>query len=263
MHNKFSLEWNALARRARKRSVTGIYHVMVRGINKELIFRKNKDRFYYLQVLSEVKKSAPFVLHAYCLMGNHVHLLLQELDEPVGDTLRRIGSSYVYWFNRSYERVGHLFQGRFLSEAIEDDPYFLTVLRYIHQNPVKAGITRYCHEYPWSSYAIYSGTAKKDSVLVDTAFSLDILGGRETLLKFINAANEDICLDIENATPLPDSEFLVVAGKLLGGAPIASLIKMNPKERDRILAQLKAMEGVTVRQIARLTGLGRWVVSNA
>lgn len=252
-----------LARQARKRSATGIYHVMVRGINKEPIFRANSDRLHYLEVLAETKEVAPFTFHAYCLMGNHVHLLLQEREEPVGDTLKRIGSSYVYWFNRKYERVGHLFQGRFLSEVVEDDSYFLTVLRYIHQNPVKAGLTQHCQEYPWSSYAVYAGSVQKGSMLVDTAFSLAILGGREPLLRFINSGNNDRCLDIENVTPLTDSEFLVLADGLLGGAPITSLVKMHPKERDHILVQFKAIEGVTVRQIARLTGLGRWVVSNA
>lgn len=252
-----------MARQARKRSATGIYHVMARGINKEPIFRSDSDRLRYLAVLAEIKESASFILHAYCLMGNHVHLLLQEREEPVGSTLKRIGSSYVFWFNRKYERVGHLFQGRFLSEAVEDDSYFLTVLRYIHQNPIKAGITRYCHEYPWSSYAVYAGTAQKGLLLVDTAFSISVLGGREPLLQFINSNCEDICLDIDNITPLTDSEFLLHAEGLLGGAPITSLAIMQPKERDHILMQFKAIEGVTVRQIARLTGLGRWVVSNA
>lgn len=252
-----------MGRLPRKKSTTGIYHVMVRGINKEPIFREEKDRSRYLEVLAKVKESAPFLIHAYCLMDNHVHLLLQELEEPIGDTMKRIGSSYVYWFNRKYERVGHLFQGRFRSEAVEDDSYFLTVLRYIHQNPVKAKITRHCCEYPWSSYAVYAGAAQRGSVLVDTAFSLGVMGGREQLLRFINTPNSDRCLDIENVIPLSDSEFLMLAGDLLGGKPITCLIKMHPRERDQILRQFKAIEGVTIRQIARLTGLGRWVVSKA
>jgi len=252
-----------MSRQARKKSESGIYHVMVRGINKEPIFRAVEDRLRYLEILSEVKESSPFVIYAFCLMDNHVHLLLQELGEPIGDTLKRIGSSYVYWFNRKYERVGHLFQGRFRSEAVEDDPYFLTVLRYIHQNPVRAKITQHCHEYPWSSYAVYAGAVQRGFTSVDTAFGLGMMGGREPLLQFINTPNSDRCLDLENVTPFSDSEFLILAEELLDGAPITCLMEMHHREREQILRQFKAIEGVTARQIARLTGLGRWVVSNA
>ena len=252
-----------MGRQARKKSASGIYQVMVRGINKEPIFRVDEDRSRYLEVLAKVKESSPFVIHAYCLMDNHVHLLLQELRKPIGDALKRIGSSYVYWFKRKYERVGHLFQGRFRSKAVEDDAYFLTVLRYIHQNPVKAKITRHCHEYPWSSYAVYAGAVQRGSAPVDTAFGLGMMGGRKQLLQFINTPNSDRCLDLENVTTLSDSEFPILADELLDGAPIACLMEMHHRERDQILRQFKTVEGVTVRQIARLTGLGRWVVSNA
>lgn len=96
-----------MGRSARKKSTSNIYHVMVRGVNKEPIFLDDKDRLRYLDVLAKVKEKAPFDIHAYCLMNNHVHLLLQEMEESVGDTLRRVGSSYAYWFNRKSERVGH------------------------------------------------------------------------------------------------------------------------------------------------------------
>lgn len=252
-----------MGRSARKKSTSNIYHVMVRGVNKEPIFLDDKDRLRYLDVLAKVKEKAPFDIHAYCLMNNHVHLLLQEMEESVGDTLRRVGSSYAYWFNRKSERVGHLFQGRFNSEVVEDDSYFLTVLRYIHQNPVKAKITLHCGEYPWSSYAVYEGAVRGGNVLVDTAFSLGLMGGREQLLQFINAPNSDRCLDLENVTKLSDREFLILAEELLSGASISSLVEMYPGERDKILEEFKAIEGVTIRQIARLTGLSRWIVSNA
>ena len=103
---------------------------------------------------------ASFVLHAYCLMDNHVHLLLQEQEETLGEIMKRVGVSYAYWFNRKYERVGHLFQGRFRSETVEDDAYFLTVLRYIHQHPVQAKLVARCSDYPWSSYAAYANEAR-------------------------------------------------------------------------------------------------------
>jgi len=252
-----------LGRTARKKSSTGIYHVIVRGVNREPIFYEDEDRFLYLESLAKAKKKAPFLVHAYCLMDNHVHLLLQETTESIGDTLRRIGSSYVYGFNRKYERVGHLFQGRFTSETVENDSYFLTAFRYIHQNPVKAKITQHCAEYEWSSYGVYSNNDCHSKNLVDTTFALDLAGGRQQLLMFINTKNNDKCLDLESVNRLSDVEFITIAKTLLNGEPVSKLTGMHPGERDMILRMLKSIDGASIRQISRLTGLGRWVISNA
>ena len=88
-------------------------------------------------------------------MNNHIHLLIKEGQEELGTVFRRIGAKYVYWYNRKYSRRGHLFQDRYKSEVVEDDGYLLTVLRYIHQNPLKAGIVKNIEQYPWSSYQDY------------------------------------------------------------------------------------------------------------
>ena len=124
---------------------------MVRGINQQNIFVEDNDYLKYIDTLREYKKEIAFELYAYCLMGNHLHLLIKEGNEEIGNTMRRIGVSYAYWYNRQYDRSGHLFQGRFKSEPVEDDTYFLTVLRYIHQNPVKAGLVNNTEDYKWSS----------------------------------------------------------------------------------------------------------------
>ncbi len=102
---------------------------MVRGINQQNIFVEDNDYLKYIDTLREYKKEITFELYAYCLMGNHLHLLIKEGNEEIGNTMRRIGVSYAYWYNRQYDRSGHLFQGRFKSEPVEDDTYFLTVLR--------------------------------------------------------------------------------------------------------------------------------------
>jgi len=88
-------------------------------------------------------------------MDNHIHILLQEQSEPVGVALKCISSSYVLWFNKKYGRCGHLFQERFKSEIVGTDAYFLTVLRYIHQNPIKAKLVEDISHYKWSSYGEY------------------------------------------------------------------------------------------------------------
>lgn len=91
-------------------------------------------------------------LYGWSLMGNHVHLLLKEADEPIGDVMKRISSSYVYYYNHKYDRVGHLFQERFKSQPVEDWGYFLTLLRYIHQNPLKPHLVEDLKDYRWSSW---------------------------------------------------------------------------------------------------------------
>lgn len=128
---------------------------MLRGINRWNIFQDSEDRITFLEKLGLVKERSSCNIYGYCLMSNHVHLLVRETIETISQIMQRLGSAYVYWYNRKHDRVGHLFQGRFHSEAVDADEYLLTALRYIHQNPVKAGIALDCANYPWSSYHDY------------------------------------------------------------------------------------------------------------
>ena len=142
-----------MPRRARIESGTGIFHVMMRGINHQNIFEDEEDCWQFINTLDRVRMrynddgkpcGTNCIYYAYCLMGNHFHLLIRERDERVGETVKRIASSYVYYYNRKYGRDGHLFKERFKSEPVNDMSYFVTLLRYIHQNPVKAGMVREC-----------------------------------------------------------------------------------------------------------------------
>ena len=128
---------------------------MIRGINQQDIFTDDEDDEKFLVILDHYRQKIELEISAYCLMGNHVPLLLKEGEEPLSNTIKRIGTSYVYYYNWQYDRKGHLFQNRYKSEPVEDDAYFLTVLRYIHQNPLKAGLTNNIASYLWSSYKEY------------------------------------------------------------------------------------------------------------
>ena len=141
-----------MPRQARKKSNSGIYHIILRGINRQQIFEDSEDYNKFLRVLEECKAISEFDIFAYCLMSNHIHLLLQENKEPIELVMKRIATRFVYWYNIKYQRLGHLFQDRFKSEPVENDEYFLTVVRYIHQNPVKAGICKKPQDYNYSSY---------------------------------------------------------------------------------------------------------------
>lgn len=156
-----------MARQARIISESGIYHVILRGVNRIRVFLEEEDFVYFLDrlksqtelqmtatpdVVGEASLSAHCEIYAYCLMSNHIHLLIKEKDEPIGMVMKRITSSYVYYFNHKYDRVGHLFQERFKSQPVEDEDYFITLLRYIHQNPVKANMVDGVDQYRWSSW---------------------------------------------------------------------------------------------------------------
>jgi len=131
-----------MPRSARVLSETGVYHVMLRGNELKDIFIDDEDRMRFLDVLHTKREQGSYYIYSYCLMDNHVHLVLKESNDSISRIMRRITTSYVGYFNRKYKRVGHLFQDWYKSENVESDSYLLTVIRYVHQNSEKAGIAK-------------------------------------------------------------------------------------------------------------------------
>ncbi len=245
-----------MARTSRLESSTGIYHIMVRGINRQSIFIEERDHLRYIDSLRECQEKVGLEVYAYCLMGNHLHLLVREGSEDIGNTMKRIGVSYVSWFNWQYDRSGHLFQGRFKSEPVEDDGYFLTVLRYIHQNPLKANLVRDIESYRWSSYSEYLDKAS----LVNTDFGLDIFSGTrskamERFIDFHNELNEDSCLDINEDNKTLSDRNLIDLVLQRYKIDLISLQNEEKEVQDEILGFLMAKDGVSLRQLSRLTGM--------
>ena len=144
-----------MPRASRKKSESGIYHIMLRGINQQVVFEENEDYDRFIDTVKKYKTICGYKLFAYCLMSNHIHIIIKEETESIDQIIKRIAGSYVYWYNSKYYRKGHLFQDRFKSEPVDDDAYFMTVLRYIHQNPVKAKLCSKVEDYPFSSFAEY------------------------------------------------------------------------------------------------------------
>lgn len=144
-----------MARKSRVWWPGAIYHIMCRGNHRQNIFRDDEDREVYRSILRQVKLTHPFILHAYCLMTNHVHLQIETGDLATGPIMKLINMKYSIYFNKKYHFVGQLLQGRYRAELIDGDEYFLTINRYIHLNPVKAGMVTHPLEYPWSSCREY------------------------------------------------------------------------------------------------------------
>jgi len=253
-----------LVRKARQKSESGIYHIIIRGINRQNIFEDEEDRIRFLQVLQKYKDKSGYEIHAYCLMGNHVHMLIKTCVEPLAQIMRRICGSYVYWYNLKYSRIGNLFQDRFKSEPVENNNYFLTVLRYIHANPIKAGLVKDIKNYKWSSYSEYLGVAK----LITVDYTLNLLNtyGEKVLRDFIkynNELNANLCLDVDENIKISDHEARNIIKRISKTLNTTELQTLDIPIRNKCLKELKEKYNMSIRQIERLTGISRGVVYNA
>lgn len=144
-----------MARKPREWYENACYHITCRGNHRNDLFRDAGDFGMYLSLLSDTIKyfeDTSYTLIAYCLMDNHVHLLIQTSTSPISNFMKRINMNYAIYFNKKYNYVGHLFQDRFFSELILDDSQLLETSRYIHLNPVRANMVTRPQDYPWSSY---------------------------------------------------------------------------------------------------------------
>lgn len=258
-----------MPRKARSKSKSGIYHIMWRGANRQEIFHDDEDRQKYIEILERYKKKSGMVVYAWCLMSNHVHLLLKEGNEELATTMKRIGVSYVIFYNWKYGTTGHLFQDRFRSENVEDDHYLRIVVRYIHQNPVKARMVQSVSEWKWSSCRGYYDIQPyprylldKDSVL--RMFSTNRLIAKEKFKEFNEKQNNDQCLDDdERKRRLTDDEARVEIKKVLKGKEIAQVKSLPRLERNEILNRVKKIEGISQRQAARILGVSRNLIFKA
>ncbi len=240
-----------MPRSSRKKSRTGTYHIMLRAVNQQQIFEDNEDRQRFLKILKDCKVISEFKLYAYCLMGNHIHLLIQEVAEPIDQIMKRIETRFVYWYNIKYQRRGHLFQDRYKSEAVEDDSYFLSVIRYIHQNPVKAGICKTVSDYEYSSFNEFY--KKSDLIDSDQVFSLLT---EKDFAEYNNEINNDKCLEaIDSFTKkVTDEQAQQIIEMYSKCKNVAEFQKLDVKNRDKCLKIFRE-KGLSIRQVSRLTGV--------
>ncbi len=239
-----------MPRQPRKESSTGVYHVMIRGVNKQLIFQKTNDYHYFLRIVADCKEELPFQLYAFCLMPNHVHLLMRADFGKLSHIMQSIETKYATWFNRKNERVGHLFQDRFLSEVVEDERYFLTVLRYIHQNPVKAMLMQEADGYPFSSYPGYF----TNQPLIDSNMILNYITKKQ-FYEFHGEESDDECMDIDNViVRLTDSQAMKITFEITKMDSLDEFLLLPSEVRMTYVKQLYDAR-LTKAQIHRCTGL--------
>ena len=245
-----------MPRMARKKSESGFMHLITRGVGKQVLFVNREDYLFFLAILKKFRNETNTTICAYCLMDNHVHLLVKDESDSVSLFMQKLNGSYAGYFNHKYERSGHLFQDRFQSEAVESDEYLVTVFRYILNNPRKAGICS-AADYEWNSYNDYG----LPSSYIDTSFFEDLIGKQEEYACFIAMENDDECMEYDGEKR-NDEWAKSIIRKSLGIESGTMLQSWEWKDRNAALKLLKG-KGLKIRQIERLTGINRGVIQKA
>lgn len=258
-----------MPRIGRIHSGTGIYHVMLRGINRQDVFEDAEDYWTFIRILSAVQsrlsddlstRVCTCHIYAYCLMPNHIHLLLCEKEWKLGEVMKSVAASYVLYYNKKYGRIGHLFQDRYKSEPCNDSGYFITLFRYIHQNPVKAGLVRMARDYEYSSWPNdYLGLAVQQVCYTQAA--LNRYGIDELTARVDTPLADDVgCLDMDRKVIVADE---TVRQMLLAKSGARSIVEfqMLTKERQKDLVRdVMLALGAGPRQMSRVSGLSYSII---
>jgi putative transposase len=227
------------------------YHVTSRGNERKPIFKGNEDRKRFLSYLASANERYGGMIHVYCLMDNHYHLLIETPRSNLSQILHHINGAYTNYYNAKRKRAGHLFQGRYKAIIVEKDAYFQELSRYIHLNPVRADIAERPSAYPWSSYGYYIGIAQQPEwLVVETLlgyFNKDIKEAQKDYKKFVEKV-----LEKEISSPLDE----VFGGAFLGSEKFIEWVKeewIEFKNADiRNIPVLKKLRGApSLEQVER------------
>ncbi|MGB4547388.1 MAG: transposase [Syntrophales bacterium] len=160
-----------MARKPRIHFPGAVYHVILRGNAGQAVFRDDQDYLRFHRLIEEGHKRYAHRIHAFCLMPNHVHLVIEVGEIPLSRIIQNLSQRYTSWFNRKNEKSGHVFQGRYKAILIDADSYLLELIRYVHLNPVRAGLTSLPEHYPWSSEQSYSEEVRHPWLTTDRLLS--------------------------------------------------------------------------------------------
>lgn len=244
------------------RTVTGFYHVCARGTGKQPIFESDDDRWEFLELMRDCCREAGVTVIAWCLMGNHVHLVLADYEDAMSAAMHRLLLTYARRFNKRTGRTGHLFQNRFDRRSLDTDRYLMAAIRYVHANPQEAGIAL-IERYPWSSFAEYLRAYDNDTTrgFSDPSCVLELFGSAEGFIAYSLSTpdgSEPALCDMKE-TEWERHAFADKMAKSLG-VPLCGVKAAPPARRDTVIVGLHDA-GFTVRQIERYTGIGKSTVS--
>jgi len=278
-----------MARPLRLEFSGAIYHITSRGNAREQVFLDEVDRKIFLSIIVDTVKRYNFIFHAYCLMENHYHLLVETPDPNLSLGMRQLNGVYTQAFNRRHQRVGHIFQGRYKSILVEKGPHLLELCRYIVLNPVKAGMVKRPEQWLWSSYKATAGMSRAAEFLstdwILKQFSRNKTEAKKLYIEFVNKGLESKLKSpwqqLQGQVFFGSSQFIFKMQELLGEKKeIGEIPKeqrypgrpalqdffcgiTNKQERDRKIARAHFDYGYTLKQISLVLGIHYTSVSRA
>lgn len=242
-----------MSRKARAISASGTYHIMFRGIDKQNIFRDDDDFSFLKQIIRDIKKEIKFEIYAYCMMSNHAHMVMHEnTPGKISLIMKRMLTRYVMKFNSKYSRKGSLIENRYKSIPVENDEYFMSLIRYIHQNPQRAKIVLAPENYKWSSYNEY---INKKSDITDIELVLSMMELSE-FIEFHQIFEEDPVL-VDGKIKKSDDQIIYQIRQKYKVEP-SKIGEMPKTERNELISRLK--QDYSIREIERITGVSRGVI---
>lgn len=251
-----------MPRVARKISNTKVYHIILRGNDRQDIFYDEQDYKKFLKTMKMTKEKYQYKIYAYCLMTNHVHLVIYDKNNQISKIMQSIAISYSSYFSKKYDKEGHLFQNRFLSKNVETKEYMCRLCRYIHQNPVKSRIST-IEQYKWSSYLEFIYGEK----IINREWILPMFGQtqKEAIENFIifhsyekKTINEEV--EYEIIDKLTDEQAKKKIQEVLNIKDVREIRTYNKKVRDEKIYQLKNIRGTSKAQLSRILGVNRKVI---
>lgn len=246
-----------MPRQRRKESSTGMYHVIAKGINKELIFNQTREKYYLLKILKEFLSIHNVEIYAYCIMSNHLHLIIRSELQELSLYMAKCLAKYAEYYNYKHDRNGHVFQNRFKSECIESAKYFWNCLRYIHLNPLKANCVKTLMNYKFSSLREYKKMELQ--ILHKNAFVLfsDKFEDWGDFMNFHNKTQRTVFIDTND--DIKRQELEIALGYLLQmqqelGLDRAEYIIEEKGLRERFKEYLREKMKISIRASDRVWG---------
>ncbi len=249
-----------MARRPRLFAAGVLYHVIVHGNQRQKTFTAESDYHAYIERLARYRKKYDYVLHAYCLMPNHVHLLVESSEQPLAKFMQGLQQSYSQYFNRKHRKTGHVFEGRYKAILCQKDQYLLQLIRYIHLNPVRACMVRSPERYRYSGDHVY--LQGKATEMIDPATVLSMLGGKQAYRRFVQDGLSEG--HKEEYYAVEDQRFLGAEGfgeRLLKKEPGLSGKKLTRRSIETVARELAKLLKIDV-QALRSRDRG-WAISKA